>query len=276
MTQDRLSYILKQIANKSNFPAGYASPWVDGDLIYATNGTLLLCLKNEHERDKTFVDNGAKHPNARTSFALEENSSEKAYVELDDLDKIQEHEIGLLLGKKISGKCARKAVHLLRLFGLKSAFVKLHKSMFEFDLYGEDGLFGALCCMCNVGKLEPVPVPFRTNVETYYYQFALCDDDRGQAYYHKCLEEERKAEAEYNKENFDVYVVTLKKTTSICVRAKSYEEAEKIALDKVDDWDFHDSPEVDCYEESCRDNECNYYVHYYDKDGKQDWDKGKK
>lgn len=272
MTDERLKYIYNQVCSKDDLRPGWQTPWIDGDLIYATDGHVLLCLKNVDERDRAFEDNGEKHSNARAIYILGKNNTQEVYVELDELDKIET--VGLLLGRKLSARTAKKVAHLLRLFGMEAAFVRLYDNMFEFELYNEGGPFGAVCGMCNAGDAEPVPIPFKTDVEAYYYHLAMCDDNRGLVYYHKCIEEERKAEAEYNKENFDVYLVTLKKSATICVRARSEEEAEKIAIDNVDDWDF-DCTEIDSYEESCRDSACNFYEHYYDENGEQDWEEEK-
>lgn len=272
MTDERLKYIFSQVirSDRDQPYAGMGSPWIEGDLIYATDGGVLLCLKNKDGRDRAFEDDGTKHPHASTIFALEENNSEEVYVDLEDFDRLET--VGRLLGRKISHENAGKTAHLLRLFGMTSAFVKLHGNMFEFDIYDEDGKTGALCCMCNAGKSKPAPIPTRSDVETYYYHFAMCDDSRGLAYYHKCLDDDRKAKEMNDKENFDVFVVTLKKCATICVKARTIEEAEKIAVDNISDWDFNGSAEMDCYEESCRNNEMDYRDHYYDESGEQDWD----
>ena len=270
MTQERLSYIFNQIANEGNFPPSYASPWVDGDLIYATNGHILLCLKNEHDRDKVFTDNGVKHPNARAIFSLKElNKGSDYYLPLTELDRIKV--LGEMLGKKIHKNVATQLAHICRLFGMEAAIVHPIGSMFVVALHDDEGLMGAICAMSNASREDGCDLLYRDTESMTTLPDVWCDDDKGEAYYHKCLEDERKAEEEYNKENFDVFVVTLKKTMDVCVRARSETEAEEIAIANADDWDF-DCVEVDGVEESCRYNECDNFYHYYDKDGEQDWE----
>lgn len=275
MTTERLKYIFDQITDGKRLFAGYATPWIfEDDRIYATDGSLMLCLENKEGRDGAFTDNGAVHPNVK-GFIPPFDGDFKAnhYLKLDALETFD----GLcnLAGTSISDKNARRIARILRLFGMEEAvFGKTDHNRIIFEIIDGDNVTGMLLCVdeckeSNTTLLFHDTILRPMGVKLYD---ALINEERGEKYFQKCLEHDKKDQEEYDRENFTVFEVTLTRSRTICVKAETEEDAKRIARDNAHYVDFDGEIEVDECEKSCKYDSCDIFSKYYDEKGKHDWE----
>lgn len=275
MTTERLKYIFAQIADKENLFTGYATPWIfEDDRIYATDGNLLLCLENTEGRDKAFTDNGAVHPNVKRFIPpFDGDFKANHYIKLESLENFDGY--CDLAGTSITDRNAKKAAKILRLFGMKGAvFGKTDHNRIIFEIIDSDNVTGMLLCV-DERKESNTTLLFHDTIlrpmGAKLYD-ALINEERGEKYFQKCLEQDKKEQEEYEKENFTVFEVTLTRSRTICVKAETEAEAKNIALNNAYYIDFDNDFDVDGCEESCKFDLCDSYDHYFDRNGKRDWD----
>lgn len=274
MTEAILKYIFDQLTDKKQLFAAYATPWIFEDgRIYATDSSLLLCLENTEGRDKAFTDNGAAHPNVE-GFIPPFNDDFKAncYVKLDALESFEGY--CDLAGTSISDEKAKIIAKILRLFGMEGVvFGKTDHNRLIFEIVDGDKITGMLLCADQAKETNATLHFINTELKPMKSKLydALINGDKGEEYHKKCLEKDKIEQEEYDRKNFSTFEVTLIRSKTICVKAESEEEAEKIALDNAYYIDFDDTCEVEACEESCRYDCCDTYHHYFDEKGKHDW-----
>lgn len=285
MTQERLEYIFRQVTAPRDSPlTGMHTPWTENGCIYATNARVMLVLENKDGRDGAFVPDGEKHPQGQLIYTLDEVRRkvyvcDDYYVRLDELESLGSLSgtggLGEIGGLLIRDTEATAAARVCRLLGMEAAIIYTDRSYAVITLCDGRGITGFLLMMscskdCDLPR-RPLACRAVEGMEDLDGAWMDSGSTLGEAYYRRCLEEDARIEEEYNKANFDVYEVTLKKTVTVCVRARSEEEAGEIAMESVADWDF-DCMEVEGIEENRRYNVCDYHDRYYDKNGSHDWD----
>ena len=274
MTQKRLQYIFDQCTDQRPFFKSYSSPWIFEDgRIYATDGYLMLCLENSEDRDKAFTDNGAVHPNVRGFIPpFDKDFKANRLVSLNELEGLKGY--CNLAGTSISHKNAARIAKILHLFGMETAvFGKTAHNRIIFEIIDSDKITGMLLCTDHANETS-VTVPFtdtdlRPNEAKLYD--ALINEERGERYFQKCLDHDKREQEEYDKENYTVFEVTLSRSKTICVKAETEEEAKMIALDNACYIDFDGCVEVDECSESCKYDCCDTYSKYYDVKGGHEW-----
>lgn len=275
MTTERLKYIFDQITDGKRLFAGYATPWISEDgRIYATDGYLMLCLENTEGRDKAFTDNGSAHPNVKGFIPpFDGDFKVNYYIKLDSLEGLKGY--CDLAGTSISDEKAERIAKILRLFGMEGAvFGKTDHNRIIFEIVDSDKVTGMLLCVDDRKEANATLLFTDTTLNPIKAKLydALINEESGEKYFQKCLEQDKKDQEEYDRENFTVFEVTLTRSRTICVKAETEEDAKRIARDNAYYVDFDGEIEVEQCEESCKYDSCDIFSKYYDEKGKHDWD----
>lgn len=273
MTTERLKYIFGTIADREVYNEHYAHPWIDDELIYCTDGHMLLCLANEDGRDLAVTVNNPEHPmNARKILELPLPShDEDYYITLDEMRKAKDK--CRIHGVVLPDKRAKKVARVLSLFGLDAGLFYVDNNRLVFPIHNH-GITGALMVLGIQVREPDVTEPLECTCTNEMTKFpgAWWDDDKGEENLAKYLEEDRIAEEEYNKKNFDVYEMIVVKHAFVNVRAHDLKEARAIAERHMYRLSYGD-PEVEGYIMTCAFDARKNSEEYYDATGRHKFEK---
>lgn len=285
MTTERLQYIFNQIVNPRHLQVRYQSPWIyDDGRIYATDGYILLCLKNKDGRALAVKDDVTMRLNpmdGSSKFAAElippfgeKTLDAGSYVSIDELEGFEG--FGELSGVILTEKTARKLARIFRLFGMDGVcFDVPEKNRLMFDILDSRGVTGKiLCAGYDEKEVDATPLAYLDCHLLETLSGAFIGYEKGERYYRECLVQDEITKERVEKENFKVFKVTLVQSKTICVRADGEVDATRIALDNAYLLSFDGGEDVEECVESCKFDEEAYFDGYYTDKGKQNWEKG--